>query len=211
MPVQSFLSHVAPNREKFAADPIGYSASAWQCWGLAQTIAGFPVDIDRAPTVADLKDPVLWLCHAHALSQSAVILLRNTPNLELLPELSRGVCDRQYCAVALMLVSYSLEVCLKGMLILQKGVDQYLQQEKSYQHHRLVDLADFVPDMSTKDKAILKALSHFSYWAGRYPDPGAKRIDSAEDIFDLSEENQITAHELFDLSARVMKHARSMT
>jgi hypothetical protein len=105
-----------------------------------------------------------------------------------------------------MLVGYSLEVCLKGMLIIQKGIDDYTNEEKFYRHHRLVELADFLPDLSEKDKAILKALTHFTLWAGRYPDPGSGRVKDSEERFQLAETYKISGKDLFELAARVMKH-----
>lgn len=41
----------------FGADPFGYSALAQQRLGMAQTLAGFPVNISKPPTTADLKSP----------------------------------------------------------------------------------------------------------------------------------------------------------
>lgn len=199
-----------PSREAFAADPIGYSSSAWLKWGIAQTIAGFPVDISKPPTSEDLKSPILWLTQAHALTQAATALVKNQPNFEDMPINMRGVCDTQYCAVSLMLVGYSLEVCLKAMTILRSGVTDYIINERSFYHHRLVDLAEFVPNLSRKDKAVLQALTHFTLWAGRYPDPGTSRLKDQEEVFSLSEEYKIAAKDLFDLAARVMNYASSV-
>ena len=100
----------------------------------------------------------------------------------------------------------SLEICLKAMIILRKGIDAYIEEERAFQHHRLVELASFLPDLSGKDKAILRALTHFTYWAGRYPDPGSGRVREAEEIFSLSETHQITGRDLFGLATRVMQY-----
>lgn len=110
-----------------------------------------------------------------------------------------------------MLVGYSLEVCLKAILIIKLGIDEFLAREKQHFHHELGELSSFVPDLSDKDKAILKSLSHFVRWAGRYPDPGSKRIDSAVDVFELSEKHQITAEDLFRLAGRIMGYVREVT
>lgn len=194
----------------FAADPFGYSALAWHKWGMLATANGFPVDISRPPTIADLKNPVLWLSHAHALSEAAVLLVRNAPSFDSLPQGLRTICHSQYHAVALMIVGYSLEVCLKAMILLRLGPEEFSKQEKDYFHHKLEALSDFIPDLGEKDKAILKGLSHFVIWAGRYPDPGSKRLTNAVDVFDLSERHQINAKDLFALSARVMKHVETV-
>lgn len=195
---------LSPDRTAFAQDPGGYSSLAWMKWAMAQNLAGIPIDPEAPPTAIDLKSPVLWLAQAHALSEAAVLLIRHEPDFRLMPHEIRGVCDSQYCAVALMLVGYSLEVCLKAMVILREGVEAYLAMEKDYKHHRLSKLATFIPDLSAKDHAVLDMLTQFVTWAGRYPDPGSGRVKSAEDIYRLSEAHQISGRDVFELSGRVM-------
>ena len=205
------LEHlVGPDQTGFDRDPIGYSALAWHKWGLAQEMAGFPVDISKAPSTTDLKDPVLWVTQAHALSEAAVSVLKRDPQMAHLPIYVKGVCHSQYHAVALMLVGLSLEVSLKAMLILREGVHQFTINEKKRRHHRLRELGDFVPDLSEKDLAILECLTHFIYWAGKYPDPGSGREGDAVSVFSLSEQHEISAKQLFQLSARVMQHTQSV-
>lgn len=208
--MRSLEEHIRPNRDSFASDPFGYSALAWHKWGVAQTIAGFPVDLSRLPTSDDLKSPILWLSQAHALAESARVVLQGKPALEHLPESVRGVCDCQYCAVGLMLVGYSLEICLKAMLIMTKGVSAYSCEENKYRHHRLEELAAVVPGLSGKDKAILRTLTQFITWAGRYPDPGSGREDNAEEIFSVSESYKVSAKDLFNLATRVMEYSRKI-
>ncbi len=209
--MNSLAKHILPNRDDFGRDPFGYSAMAWHKWGAAQTIAGFPVDLSKAPTSEDLKSPVLWLTQAHAMQEAARIILQNQPELAHLPNYVRGVCDCQYCAVGLMLVGYSLEICLKAMLIMKKGIGVYKSEEERHRHHRLEKLAEFVPGLDAKDKAILQTLTHFVIWAGRYPDPGSGREDNAEEIFALSEKHQVAASDLFNLAARVMGYSQQIT
>lgn len=96
------------------------------------------------------------------------------------------------------------------MLILKKGIMKFTEDEKKHHHHNLEELADFVPNLSQKDKAILQVLTHFVIWAGRYPDPGTGRQNKAVDIFSLSEKFQISAHDLFVLASRVMGHAKEV-
>lgn len=183
---------------------------AWMKWACLQENAGLPVDPQKPPTSANLKSPILWLSHSIALSEAAVTLLRIEPTFEhLLPEM-RGVCDTQYCAVGLMLVGYSLEVCLKAMVIIRDGPESYASDEKAFQHHKLAELASFIPGLSEKDKAILELLTHFSTWAGRYPDPGTRRIQFHEQVFQISETNQISAKELFLLASRVQRHVQTL-
>ncbi len=199
-------NHVKPNPKGFEADPFGYSALAWHKWGMGQTMAGFPVDISKSPTTEDLKSPVLWMSQAQALSEAAASILRSEPNLENHSIYTKGVCHCQFHAVALMLIGLSLEISLKAMLILSQGVEEFSKNEHKYRHHRLHELSEFVPDLNEKDKAILECLTHFIYWAGKYPDPGSGREQDAESIFKISERHKITAKELFTLSSRVMAH-----
>ena len=195
-----------PSKKRFGDDPLGYSALAWHRWATVQNMAGFPVDLEQGPSSEDLKNPVLWLSHAHAMSEAARVLLQGSPDLTAMPKEIWGICHCQYYAVALMTVGYSLEVSLKGMMILEKGIEAYQAEEKDHFHHRLEKLADFIPGLSEKDKGILKGLSHFVRWAGRYPDPGFGKESHAEEIFTLSETHRITATDVFELASRIMKH-----
>ncbi len=209
--MNSLEQQLLPNRQAFATDPFGYSALAWQKWAIAQNVAGFPIDPEKPPTSHDLKSPVLWLSQAHALSEAATVVLLGNPNLESMPVFTQGVCDSQYCAVGLMLVGYSLEICLKAMLIIQKGVESYTAEENKHKHHKLVKLSELIPELNEKDKAILLLLTHYLVWAGRYPDPGSGREADTESIFVLSKKHQITASDLFRLAAQVMSHVRVLT
>ena len=198
------------DRSQFSNDPFGYSALAWHKWGAAQTKAGFPVAPQAYPASGDLKAPILWLSHAEALSQAAMAIIRTEPTWEHMPLSIRGACDSQYCAAGLMLVGYSLEICLKGLLILAKGVKTYTVEEQKYQHHNLERLAEQVPSLTAKDKAILHVLTHFTEWAGRYPDPGTGKDAKVKEVFTLSEKHQITAKDLFALAAQVMSHTSTV-
>jgi hypothetical protein len=201
---------IQPDKNGFASDPLGYATLAWHKWAMVQISAGFDVDMEKGPTSEDLKSPVLWLSHAHAMSEAACVLIRGNPNFDPMPPDVRGISHCQYHAVALMLVGYSLEICLKAMLIIKKGVPVYQTEEKKHHHHRLEQLADFVNELNDKDTATLKVLSHFIRWAGRYPDPGFGKKRDAEEIFSSSEKFQISAKDLFDLAARVMGYTRKV-
>ena len=208
--MNSVEKQILPDRDSFANDPFGYSALAWHKWGMARTLAGFPIDLSKPPTSEDLKFPLLWLTHAHAMAEAGKTVIQSEPTFENMPDIVKGVCDCQYCAVALMLVGYSLEICLKAMLILQKGIDGYTSEERKHRHHKLDELSKFIPGLSPKDIATLKILTHFVYWAGRYPDPGSGRADNAEEIFTISEKHKISAKDLFILSARIMKYTQEV-
>jgi|SRR5882672_2161438 len=197
-----------PDRTKFAADPFGYSALAWHKWGTARTVARYSADPKAFPASADLKSPIFWLTQAHALTEAAKAVFDKQPGWETMPLPVRSMCDSQYCAAGIMLVGYSLEICLKGLLILTKGVASYTKDERQFQHHKLDLLAAQILSLSDKDKAILRVLTHFTEWAGRYPDPGAGRDAKVEEIFSVSEQFQVAGRDLFALAARVMKHTQ---
>lgn len=206
----SLRKYLLPNKSGFESDPLGYCALGWHKWGVAQTLAGFPVDLKKGPASEDLKSPVLWLSHAHAMSEAARVVLAGAPNIEAMPDSLRGVTHCQYHAVALMLVGYSLEICLKAMLIIKKGIDVYQEEEKKHFKHDLAELAEFIPGLSEKDKAILSGLSHYVKWAGRYPDPGFGRMGHVEKVFQLSESHQISAKDIFALAALIMNYSRDV-
>jgi hypothetical protein len=173
----------------------------------AVMVAGATDGPTGGPTPADLKNPVIWMTQAHALSEAATVLVKSSPSFESMPVLARGICDGQFCAVALMLVGYSLEVCLKAMELMRRGVDEYAANERELRHHDLRRLAHFVPDLSEKDMAVLEGLTHFVVWAGRYPDPGGGREEHRERVFALAERHQIAGRDLFGTATRVMAHA----
>jgi len=197
-----------PDRTRFSADPFGYSALSWHKWDTARTLAGYQAHPKAFPTSADLKLPIFWLTQAHALSEAATTVLSKQPGWETMPLPVRSICDSQYCAAGLMLIGYSIEICLKGMLLLTKGIEGYTNEENKFQHHKLDRLAYQVPNLTDKDRAILRVLTHFTEWAGRYPDPGSGRHTKVEEVFSLSEQHQITSQDLFALAVHVMRHAQ---
>lgn len=204
------MSSLTPDRKRFAEDPLGYGVLAWHQWELAQFVATGVGQSRPAPVANDLKNPLLWLTQAHALSEAARAIFTNQQHWETMPPWVHGACDSQYCGAGLMLVGYSLEVCLKAILILRYGVDAYNDDEKKYQHHKLERLAEFIPDLSPKDRAILRALTHYVEWAGRYPDPGSGRVGKFEEVFTLAEKNEISAADLFNLAGRVMQNSNEV-
>lgn len=197
-------------REPFAQDPFGHSAIGAMKWESACLYAGAPIDPSVTPLTEQLKNPVLWMTQAHAMSAAAEAVLLKQQDFAEMPLFVQEVCESQYCAVAMMLIGYSLEVSLKAMIIVQEGIEDYTQLGKKTQHHRLEDLASFIPDLSKKDKAILRGLSHFVSWAGRYPDPGTGKEHKLEEIFDLGEKHQVTASDLFKVAGRVMQYAQTV-
>ncbi|MFQ2026623.1 hypothetical protein ACK355_16020, partial [Aeromonas veronii] len=72
-----------------------------------------------------MKNPILWISQAEALTQAAVTIIKSEPGFENMPIQFRGICDSQFCAIGLMLVGYSLEVALKAMMVIKYGTDGY--------------------------------------------------------------------------------------
>jgi len=205
------MNPMLPSRKQFFQDPGGYSRSAWMRWAMIASVDGAELDPTKPPTSEDLKNPLLWLTQAEAMSQAAVALIQTEPSFGNVPAEMRGICDSQYCAVALMLVGYSLEICLKAMIIVKDGVEAYSEAEKKYWTHNLKKLATFISDLDAKDVATLELLTHFVAWAGRYPDPGSRDIGKHDNVFELAEQNQISGHDLFKLAAKVMGSVRKLT
>ena len=152
---------------------------------------------------------MLWMSQAHALSQAAITVLRTEQGFDEIPMPVRSLCDSQYCAVGLMLVGYSLEICLKSLIIFNEGVEGYKKLEKKTRHHRLHELAKLIPGLDRREVEMLRGLTHFVYWAGRYPDPGSGREEDADELFKISEDYQISAHDLFGLVTKVMSYAEA--
>ncbi|WP_427003716.1 hypothetical protein [Pantoea eucrina] len=205
-------NHIKPNLITFSEDPFSYSALGRIRWGIIAAQAGFDhLDLDKPATTEELKNPVLWMTQAEALSQAAVLVLKSEPSFSNMPDNLRGICDGQFRSTGLMLVGYSLEICLKAMMIIEKGVDAYVKEEKNHRHHRLHKLATFVPDLTKKEIVILELLTHYIYWAGRYPDPGYGSESKAEEIFILSEKHSVTLHDLLCLAVKIMEYTKVVT
>ncbi|MDV5168876.1 hypothetical protein [Photobacterium rosenbergii] len=202
---------IEKDRSGFGRDPFGYSARGIFQWQLIESMfTGDDFDPYRQPEAEHCKNPVLWLAQAEALSQAALTLFKTEPEFETMPDFVRPICDSQFCAVGLMLVGYSLEIALKAMMIMEHGIGGYTAIEKKHRHHRLQDLANFVPNLSKQERAVLRGLTHFVYWAGRYPDPGTGKEGETLNIFELSEKYQISGRVLFSTSAKVMRHAHEI-
>lgn len=196
-----------PCLDKFRADPFGYALLGWFRWQMMLEAVGLEANHPvMPPSQLDLTNPVLWLSQAQALTEAAVLIINATPEPPPLPPNMAGLFDGQFRAAGLMLVGYSLEVCLKGMIILKEGPNEY--QKKPKETHNLVDLAEFIPSMTEKDCDILKLLTFFVKWAGRYPAPRERDHHTHEEVFSLSERHQIALKDVTGLAAKVMAHTR---
>jgi len=192
----------------FNSDPFSYAVFGRYRWELLQNAAGLPVGFNNPPTNENVKAPALWLAQAVALEEAAQTLVRADPTFETMPWSTRGIADSQFRATALMLVGLSLEVALKASVIAREGVTGYQAVEANYQHHNLERLACDVPKLSDKDRAILRCLTHFVQWAGRYPDPGSKKVSRESEVFDAAEKHRVTAKDVFDLAIKIGDHVR---
>jgi len=203
------IQQLQPSREEFSGDPFGYSANAWTQWVIAAQLhnTGHHLDLEK-PSSEDLKQPFLWLSQSKALTVAAISVIESDEKFEEYEPFLRGIADSQLKAVGLMLFGFSLEVSLKGMIIIKEGTNVYLEREKAKKTftHNLVNLAKFIPELTDKDKAILKQFTQFLVWAGRYPDPGFNRMDNVEDIHKTSEQYEITMRDALDLVDKIMKH-----
>lgn len=201
-----------PKRDQFQVDPFSYGALAWHRLETAKMKVDCSYTPKDFPSSTDLKDPILWFSQVAALEAAACAIFKAMPDWQQIPVLAagRGMCDSQFCAVGLMLLGYSLEVCLKAVTIVKKDVVAYTDEEKRFKHHQLDRLAQDVISLTDRDKAILRNLSHFTMWAGRYPDPGSGNEAKFEEIFRLAETNQLTLKDVLALTKKITDAARTI-
>lgn len=97
--MSGFDQYIKPNKERFETDPFSYSALGRMRWGILTELAGFDhIDLAKPATTEELKNPVLWLTQAEALSKAATIIIKSEPEFENLPDNMRGICDGQFKA-----------------------------------------------------------------------------------------------------------------
>ena len=194
------------NRDFFEKDPFGYSLLGSYKFILSQSnIDAEEVINQPESTSQSLKSPILWMSQAYALSEAAKSTLEKQPDFKSMPLDFKSICDSQYCSVALMLFGLSLELFLKSIKIHKEGIESYTKKEDKNQHHQLHDLAEFIPELDKKEIAILRGLTHFVYWAGKYPDPGSKKESDFENVFQIAEKHHITANDIFMLFKKVIE------
>lgn len=197
-------------RKKFERDPFGYGIAAHQFLATETRSSGIPDTFLVHPSNLDLREPALWLSAAFALAEAARTVIFNDPKLEMMPEHAHNSIDCQYRGAGLMLLGYSLEVCLKGILIHTCGVDQYSSNERRHKHHKLERLADFVPDIGIKERVILRLLTDYVEWAGRYPDPGGDQAFKVSEVYLAAKKHRVTLADVFALGHRVTSFGVSL-
>ena len=191
----------------FNSDPFGYCSTVWHEWNCVQERAGFSISFPKSPTSEELKNPIFWICQSKSLSESAKILIRTEPDFSAMPATMYSICHRQYLASSLMLMGYSLEVLFKALSIQQLGIEAYTKKERKYFSHRLTWLVGQHTEINSQERAVLECLTHFIYWAGRYPDHGTGEESKLEDIFLISEGNKISMKELSTVLDKFTKFA----
>ncbi len=77
--MHGFIEELNPNRSEFEADPFGYAAMSSYKLGFLHSVVEERAGLSPVLEPANLKAPVLWLCHAYALSEAARCLIGNEP------------------------------------------------------------------------------------------------------------------------------------
>jgi hypothetical protein len=122
-------------------------------------------EFDPESAFLDCADPLKWAYTASAL-QKAASLMDWTKN--------RDITDWRYVPIYRMLMGFSLENLLKGILVAEGHaaiVNKKLNPALG--NHGLKTLADKVTGLKiTKlEKRLLRDLEEYVLWAGRYPAP----------------------------------------
>jgi hypothetical protein len=118
------------------------------------------------------KHPHLWLEQSLSLNRAAIALMR--------PEAMwcKAMTPQSNAPIALMLGSYAVETLLKMIILADKlneiepPADSRQSKEFLPKSHDLVDLAKRSKLLLNEaDRALMKELTKYSIWAGRYPTP----------------------------------------
>jgi hypothetical protein len=93
--------------------------------------------------------------------------------------------------VYLMICGMSLELIYKAIIVVKNSRSDASEDLKIDKHHKLVDLACKASiSLDDRNKGMLKILTHYIYWEGRYPTP--KHAKDIEDLENLSKEYLFT-------------------
>lgn len=140
-----------------------------------------PFDYERRRS-----NPGAWFGTSASLRHAAMMLWRELkPALDLWVETAPPVNDDVALALRLrgpfaMLMGMAIENMLKGLIVQQTPRTESATRTVA-QHHQLAQLAsDAQFKIDTAERELLKRLTTFIYWAGRYPVPptAAKAQDS---------------------------------
>jgi len=122
-------------------------------------------DFDPRTFFVESSEPENWLNMAIALKHAA-------SNLDWTKQ--RDFSDWRYVPIYRMLMAFSIENLLKGILIIEgHGAIEGDKLSKRLSNHGLRQYADDVSGVTiTKpEKCLLDELQHYLMWAGRYPMP----------------------------------------
>ncbi|MFQ2771272.1 hypothetical protein ACK3Y4_11120, partial [Aeromonas caviae] len=74
------------DRNKFKKDPLSYSAQGFLQWRMIESmVTNSDFDPYTPPTNEILKNPILWISQAEALTQAAVTIIKSEPKFENMP------------------------------------------------------------------------------------------------------------------------------
>ena len=127
---------------------------------------------------AELKQPVNWAYMAAALQKAASLMDWST---------KRDIIDWRYIPIYRMLIGFSLENLIKGILV---GEGHPCMTDGARLHHGLTQYAELIKGvvLTEADKNVLADLEHYVLWAGRYPRPrqatGMKSIGHSKPLHD---------------------------
>jgi len=139
-------------------------------------------EFDLEKDFRECTDPQAWAYMASVL-QKAACLMDWTKK--------RDFTDWRYIPIYRMLMGFSMENLIKGILI-SEGLDAVVDGKLStvLSQHGLKELANTVSGLAItgSEKSILYELEHYVRWAGRYPAPKTAarvvRIGHSDELHD---------------------------
>jgi hypothetical protein len=116
---------------------------------------------DEKAIYDELKQPVNWAYMGTALQKAASLMDWR---------LKRDITDWRYIPIYRMLMGFSLENLIKGILVAE---GHPCMADGARLHHGLAEYADLVTGivLTEGDKNVLANLEPYVLWAGRYPRP----------------------------------------
>lgn len=81
-------------RQDFAKTPFGYSALGPMKWEDPCRAAGVSIDPPNLTPSEVLKNPILWMTQAQAMSDAAFAVLTTEQRFQTMPSQVRGICEK---------------------------------------------------------------------------------------------------------------------
>ncbi len=153
------------------------------------------MEIEPAVILEELQRPVNWAYMASALQKAASLMDWTW---------KRDITDWRYVPIYRMLMGFSLENLLKGILIAER---HEVMGKTRKLNHGLVQYADKVKGITITcdEKTLLSALEPYIKWAGRYPMP-----KTPDDLVTLGHSKSLRDGELA-LGQKLYDYLRSLT